>query len=144
MAGDRWTFTASPPLYRYQVYGAPFAAITAVFLNFEETWDQVSAEAATGTILVSGRNPGVEARVVRDDTTHPVDILEDILSEVGLGAALNRDAFALAKGLTPEYAIGVRFENVSAAQALREVIRRCLYDLWVDFGRIEIRAYLGE
>lgn len=32
VAGDRWTFTATPPIYRYQVYGAPFAAINAVVL----------------------------------------------------------------------------------------------------------------
>jgi hypothetical protein len=94
--------------------------------------------------MVTGRNYQVEARVVQGDTTHPVDILADILAEVGLSAALDQDAFALAKSLTPEYAIGVCFENISAAQALREIVRRCLYDLWVDFGEIKIRAYLGE
>ena len=39
VAGDRWTFTATPPIYRYQVYGAPFAAINAVYLSEAETWD---------------------------------------------------------------------------------------------------------
>jgi hypothetical protein len=66
------------------------------------------------------------------------------LSEVGLSQAIHQDAFALAKSLTPGYAIGVRFENLTAAQALREILRRCLYDLWTDFGQIKIRAYLGE
>jgi hypothetical protein len=144
VTGDRWTFTASPPIYRYQVYGWPFAAINAVYLSEEETWDAVSADAATGIILVTGRNATVSARVTKDATTHPVDILEDILAEVGLGQAVNQDAFALAKSLTPEYVIGVRFENITAAQAVREIVRRCLYDLWVDFGEIKIRAYLGE
>ena len=86
----------------------------------------------------------MEARVVKDDTTHPVDMITDILAEVGLAAAIHQDSFALAKSLTPEYAIGVCFENLSAAQAIREIVRRCLYDLWVDFGEIKIRAYLGE
>ena len=144
VAGDRWTFTASAPVYHYQVYGAPFSAITAVYLSAEVTWEGVSADPATGLILVSGRNPQVEARVVKDATTHPVDILADILDTVGLSAAVNQDSFALAKSLTPEYAIGVCFENVTAAQALREIVRRCLYDLWVDFGEIKLRAYLGE
>jgi hypothetical protein len=143
-AGDRWTFTATPPIYCYQVYGAPFAALTAVYLNQEETWEGVSADPATGLILVTGGSAQVEARLIKDATTHPVDILADILAEVGLSEAVNQDSFALAKSLTPEYAIGVCFENLTAAQALREIVRRCLYDLWVDFGEIKIRAYLGE
>ena len=95
-------------------------------------------------IQVSGKNAQVQARVVKDQTTHPVDIVSDILGEVGLDVAINQDSFALAKSLTPEYAIGVKFENVTSAQAIREIIRRCLYDLWIDFGKIKISAYLGE
>ena len=144
VAGDRWTFTATPPIYRCRVYGAPFVAITAVYLSEAQTWEGVAADPATGVILVTGRSDQVEARVTKDATTHPVDIMADILAEVGLSQAINQDSFALAKSLTPEYAIGVCFENISAAQALREIVRRCLYDLWVDFGEIKIRAYLGE
>ncbi|MCX5889692.1 MAG: hypothetical protein NTY36_09605 [Deltaproteobacteria bacterium] len=144
VAGDRWTFTATPPIYRCRVYGAPFVAITAVYCNEAQTWEGVAADPATGVILVTGRSDQVEARVTKDATTHPVDIMADILAEIGLSQAINQDSFALAKSLTPEYAIGVCFENISAAQALREIVRRCLYDLWVDFGEIKIRAYLGE
>ena len=144
VAGDRWTFTAFPPIYHYQVFGAPFEAITAVYLSGEEDDDRVTKDATTGLIQVSGKNASVEARVVKDHTTHPVDMVADILAEVGLEAAIHQDSFALAKSLTPEYAIGVRFENLTAAQAIREIVRRCLYDLWIDFGEIKIRAYLGE
>ena len=143
-AGDRWTFTASPPVYHHQVFGAPFEAITAVYLSGAEDDDRVVTDATTGLIQVSGKNAQVEARVVKDHTTHPVDMVADILAEVGLESAVHQDAFALAKSLTPEYAIGVSFENVTAAQAIREIVRRCLYDLWSDFGEIKIRAYLGE
>ena len=144
VSGDRWTLAATPPIYQYQVYGAPFAAITAVYLNQEETGDRVSANAATGLILVTGRSAQVAARVVKDLTGHPVDIITDILEEVGLGQAIHRDSFALAKSLTPGYVIGVCFENLTAAQAIREIVRRSLYDLWVDFGEIKIGAYLGD
>jgi len=144
VAGDHWTFTAQAPVYLYQVYGGPFAAITAVYLNGAETQDRVEAEAATGLITVTGRSAQVEARVVKDATTHPVDIIADILDAVGLNAAMQQDTFDLAKSLTPSYAIGVCFENVTAAQALREILKRCLYDFWVDFGEIRIKAYLGE
>ncbi len=144
VAWDSFTFTASPPVYGYQVFGAPFEAISAIYLNGEETWEDVSADPQTGVITVTGRSAQVSARVVKDGTTHPVDIMLDILTEVGLSDAVHHDSFELAKSLTPEYAVGVCFENIPASQALRELLRRTLYDLWVDFGEIKIRAYLGE
>jgi hypothetical protein len=144
VAGDRWTFTASPPLYHYQIFGAPFEAITAVYLDGEEDDDRGTMDAGTGLIQVSGKNAQVEARVVKDHTTHPVDMVADILAEVGLGQAIHQDSFALAKSLTPEYTFGVRFENVTAAQAIRDIVRRGLYDLWIDFEEIKISPYLGE
>jgi hypothetical protein len=144
VAGDRWAFTAQPPVYHYQVFGAPFEAVTAIYLNGEATTDRVSADPLSGVVQVTGRSAAVAARVVKDRTTHPVDILTDIFGAVGLDQFVDQDAFALAKGLTPEYSIGVRFENCPAAQAIREIVRRCLYDLWIDFGEIKIEAYLGE
>ena len=122
----------------------PFEAITAVYLSGEEDDDRVTKDATTGLIQVSGKNASVSARVVKDHTTHPVDMVADILAEVGLESAIDQDSFALAKSLTPEYVIGISFENLTAAQAIREIVRRCLYDLWIDFGEIKIRAYLGE
>lgn len=144
VAGDYWRFTAFTTVYQYQIYGAPFESISRVYLNGEETLDRVTVDAASGMILVSGRSAQVEARVVKDRTTHPVDILTDILTEVGLSQAIYQDSFALAKSVTPDYVIGVSFENRTASQALREILSRCLYDLWVDSGEIKIRAFLGE
>ncbi len=144
VTGDRFTFTAQAAVYRYRVYGGPFQAITAIYLNGEETWEGVATDPETGEILVTGASAQVRARVVKDATTHPVDIMRDLLTEVGLGEAVHWDSFDLAKSLTPEYAVGVCFENVPANQALREILRRTLYDLWVDFGEIKIRAYLGD
>ncbi len=142
--GDRWTFTAAAAIYQYLLAGAPFEAVTAVYLNGEETWDRVAADAAQGLVTLTGRSAGVEARVVKAGVSHPVDIIYDILTEMGLEEAVHQDSFALAKSLTPDYAIGVGFENVTGTQALREIVRRCLYDLWVDFGEIKLRAYLGD
>ena len=143
-AGDRWTFTAQPACYEYRIPGAPFEAITAMYLNGAPAGAEVSADSAQGLIMVPGRSAQVEARVVKDATTHPVDIITDILTEVGLEDAIHQESFDLARSLTPEYAVGVCFENIPAGQALREVLKRCLYDLWVDFGEIKMLAYLGE
>jgi hypothetical protein len=142
VSGDRWTFSATPVTYQYHLAGGPFLEMSAIYLNGEETADRVAAEADSGLITVTGRSAAVTARVVKDLTTHPVDIISDILAEVGLAEAMHQDSFALARGVTPEYAIGVRFENVSAAQAIREILRRCLLDLWVDFGEIRLAAFL--
>ncbi len=142
--GDRWTFTAAAAIYQYLLAGAPFEAVTAVYLNGEETWDRVAVDAAQGLVTLTGRSAGVEARVVKAGGSHPVDIIYDILTEMGLEEAVHQDSFALAKSLTPDYAIGVCFENVTGTQALREIVRRCLYDLWVDFGEIKLRGYLGD
>jgi len=144
VSGDRWTFTAQATVYQYQVYGGSFAGITGIYLNGEESQDRVAADPETGLITVTGRSAAVEARVVKDATTHPVDIITDILAAVGLSPAIQQDSFDLAKSLTPNYAIGVCFENITAAQALREILKRCLYDFWADFGEIKIKAYLGE
>jgi hypothetical protein len=144
VAGDRFSFTAMPTLYRYRLPGAPFEAITTIYLNGEATWEGAAADLATGDIFITGASAQVSARVVKDGTTHPVDIMLDIFTEVGLGEAVHQESFELAKSLTPEYAVGVCFENMPASQALREILRRTLYDLWVDFGEIKIRAYLGE
>lgn len=144
VAGDRFTFTATPSIYRYRLAGAPFEAITAVYVNGEQTWEGVAADPETGEITVTGRSAQVSARVVKDGTTHPVDVMLDIFAAVGLEGAVHQESFALAKSLTPEYAVGVCFENIPASQALREILQRTLYDLWVDFGEIKLRAYLGE
>jgi hypothetical protein len=144
VAGDRFSFTAQAPVYYYRLAGAPFEAISTIYLNDEAVWEGVTAEPQTGDVLVTGKSAQVSARVIKDDTTHPVDIMLDVLCEVGLTEAINQESFDLAKSLTPEYAVGVCFENIPASQALREILRRTLYDLWVDFGEIKIRAYLGE
>ena len=148
--GRTWWRGTAGPLRRFprstttRSLGPLSQAITSVYLSGEEDDDRVTKDAATGLIQVSGKNASVSARVVKDTTTHPVDMVADILAEVGLEAAIHQDSFALAKSLTPEYVIGISFENLTAAQAIREIVRRCLYDLWIDFGEIKIRAYLGE
>lgn len=55
-----------------------------------------------------------------------MDIIEDILGEVGLSGYINRDSFDLARSDTLSYHIGVRFENLEAGRAIREIASRCL------------------
>lgn len=87
------------------------------------TWPQTRKP---GDISVTGRSAQVSARVVKDATSHPVDIMLDIFTEVGLGEAVDQESFSLAKSLTPEYSVGVCFENIPASQALREILQRSL------------------
>ncbi|MBW1916394.1 MAG: hypothetical protein JRI57_00015 [Deltaproteobacteria bacterium] len=144
VAGDQWEITAHAKVYHYRVYGAPFQEITGVYLNDEEVTGSVAASAETGEITVVGKSGRVEARVVKDDTRHPVDIIEDILTQVGLVDYISPEHFAQARADTLEYNIGVRFEDLEAARAIQAIVAACLYEFWVDFGEIKIRAYLGE
>ena len=58
---------------------------------------------------------------------------------------LAREGLELLARADPELeVIGLCPDGRTAAQAIREIVRRCLYDLWIDFGEIKIRAYLGE
>ena len=88
------------------------------------------------TVLLSGMLPMLFRQFFTQE--HVLFVTIPVATVVGMLVA-----FALAKSLTPGYAIGVCFENITAAQAIREIVRRCLYDLWVDFGEIKMRAYLG-
>ncbi len=144
VAGDQWEITCIAKLIRYKIPGAPFQEITSIYVADDDAYPGVSYSADSGEITVKGKSGSVEARVVKDDTTHPVDIIEDILHEVGLGDYIDATSFALARSDTLSYQIGCRFENVQAGKAIREIVGRCLYDFWVDRGAIYLRAYLGE
>ena len=144
VAGDQWRITAHAKVQHYKVAGAPFQEISAVWVQDDETRQGVTFDANTGEISVKGNAGNVEARVVKDDTTEPVDIIEDILAAVGLSAYRNADSFVLARSDTLSYSIGVCFENLEAGKAIQEIVSRCLYDFWVDGGEIKLRAYLGE
>ncbi len=144
VAGDRWQIAAYSRAFHYLIAGAPFEAMTGVAVNGEKNRPGVSAAAETGTITVKGGGGEVTARVVKDTRTHPVDIILDILTEVGLESYIDEESFNRARSDTLEYAIGVCFENVAAGQAILQIVKNCLFDFWVEFGCIRIRAYLGE
>jgi hypothetical protein len=74
-----------PPSTATGCRGRPFEAITAIYLNGEATWEGAAADLLTGDITITGASAQVSARVVKDGTTHPVDIMLDIFTEVGLG-----------------------------------------------------------
>ncbi|RJR38679.1 MAG: hypothetical protein C4567_12420 [Deltaproteobacteria bacterium] len=144
VSGDQWIITAQAKVVHYKIPGAPFQAITSVWVQDDDSRQGVIFSENSGEIWVKGAAGSVEARVVKDDTTHPVDIIEDILAAVGLSEFINADAFALAKSDTLFYHIGVCFADLEAGRAIREICSRCLFDFWVDCGEIKVRAYLGE
>ncbi len=144
VSGDHWDFTAFARVHHWEIPGYPFASISAVFKNEEEIATGLTITPATGTILDTGSSGRLKARVVKDTLTHPVDIIQDILTEVGLSEYIHALSFAQAKDDTPEYAIGVRFENVSAAKAIQLITQNCLYFFWEDFGLLHLQAYTGS
>jgi|GEM_PF-839365 len=144
VAGDRWQLAVSTWRFHYVFPGSPFEAITAVSVNGQENRPGVSVGLESGAIEVPGSSGEVTARVVKDSRTHPVDIIQDILTEVGVAAYIDLESFALARSDTLGYAIGACFENLSAGQAILQITQNCLFDFWVDCGIIRLRAYTGE
>lgn len=144
VANDYWDFTAYAKVQKYIVPGFPFESISSVYNNAVEIFTGFAADPVTGIILLTGGSGRLRARVIKDTLSHPVDIIEDILTDVGLATYINALSFAAAKEATLTYAIGVRFENLTAARAIQLITQPCLYFFWIDFDQIYLYAYTGS
>lgn len=144
VANDYWDFTAYAQVQKYLIPGAPFTSISSVYNNAVEIFTGFTVNLTTGEILFTGNSGRLRARIIKDALTHPVDIIEDILTEVGLAAYINALSFAAAKEATLPYNIGTRFENLTAAKAIQLITQACLFFFWIDFDQIYLYAYTGE
>lgn len=143
VVGDRFAFTAFARRTTYVLPGAPFQAITDVYLNGVEMSD-VEVHEDAGEIVLTGATGTVEARLVASATTNPVEIIREILQLTGLAERIDEDAFARTKQALADYQIGVRFEGVPAWQAIREICRACLIFFWIDADRIGVGLEWSE
>lgn len=141
--GDRFSFTAYARRVKFIVAGAPFEAITNVYFNGVEIFD-ADVHVDTGGINIVGNSGFIDARVVKSDTTNPVDIIAGILDEVGLTDYLDEVSFANAKQDLADYQIGVRFEGVAAWKAIQTICVTCLIFFWIDANKMYVSAYTGE
>jgi hypothetical protein len=144
LATDRWEITAHAKVFHYLIPGGPFQTITDIDVDGDNNCPGLNYDIYTGEIDLMGAGGQVKARIVKDSISHPVDIVTDILAEVGLSQFIETRSFTQARSDTPAYNIGVCFEDISAGQAIQEIVKACLLDFWVDFGEIKLRAYLGE
>jgi hypothetical protein len=143
VAGDQFSFTASARRTRYVIAGAPFLAITNVYFNGVEIFD-AEAHIDTGEIVLVGPTGFVDARIVKSETINPVDIISEILTEVGLTDKIDEVSFANARQDLADYQIGVRFEAVAARKAIQSICTSCLIFFWIDADKIYVSAYTGE
>ncbi|MGQ9919853.1 MAG: hypothetical protein ACUVRZ_00830 [Desulfobacca sp.] len=143
VAGDRFSFTAYARRNRYVIPGAPFLAMTNVSCNGVELADAV-CDASTGEILLVGQSGVVEARVVKSGLSNPVDIIEEILREVGLAEHIDQVSFRNARQAVADYQIGVKFEGVPAWKAIQTICTTCLLFFWIEADCILVEAYTGE
>jgi hypothetical protein len=144
VANDYWDFTISAQVYKYVIPGFPFSSIPSVYNNAVEIFIGFTCSPTTGEILLTGSSGRLRARTIKDELTHPVDVIEDILTEVGLSTYINALSFAAAKEITLPYNIGTRFENVTAAKAIQLITQACLFFFWIDADEIYLYAYTGE
>lgn len=98
----------------------------------------------TGEINLVGSSGFVDARVVKSETTNPIDIIQEILDEVGLTDYVDLVSFGNARQELADYQIGVRFEGVAAWKAIQVICTTCLIFFWIDANTIYVSAYTGE
>ncbi len=98
----------------------------------------------TGELNLTGSSGFVDARVVKSDIYNPIDIIESILSFVGLTDNLDEVSFANARRDLMDLEIGVRFEAVAVWKAIQAICTTCLIYFWIDANKIYVSAYMGE
>ncbi len=142
-AGDRFSFTAYARRTVYTIPGGPFDAITNVYHNGVEMFN-VPVDLNAGSIELIGPSGFVDARVVKSATTNPVDIISDIMDEVGLSENKDSVSFSNAKQALADYQIGVRFEGFQAWKAIQYVCQTCLIFFWIEADKAYLSAYTGD
>jgi len=82
-------------------------------------------------------------KVTKNTTTHPVDIIQAIMGEIGESHRVDSVSFAQAKAARPLDVVGVWIEDTSAKDAISEICSTCLYEFWESQGMVKLRAYTG-
>jgi hypothetical protein len=138
----------------FQVSGFPFTEIKSVYVDkqvytaadmtklpevgavsFAKVDDEGKPEKVSGEVML---------RLVKDTISHPADVIESILAQIGMDSYIDAVTFTAAKAARPDDQIGVRLEEITAGEAIIEITSRCLYNFWVDQGVIKIKAYDGS
>lgn len=83
-------------------------------------------------------------RVRKNSLTHPVDICEALLGEVGADGYADAASFAAARAATPDDAVGCKFQDMTVAEALQSLGKKALLQIVGDHGAVKIAAYTGE
>lgn len=143
VAGDQFSFTAYARRSTYVIAGGPFLDMPNIYYNGVEMHD-AACNNNTGEIILVGNTGVVEARVVKSETSNPVDIIREILTEVGLEEKVDEVSFSNARQALADYQIGVKFEGVPAWKAIQAVCTTCLIFFWIEADRILVEAYTGE
>ena len=143
------------PLNAFQLPGYPFMEIKSIYVDKQlyskstitkypeygaVSFTEVDPDDGVTPVIISGE---IKLRVVKDTVVHRVDQIEAILAAVGLDSIINAISFAACKAAVPDHNGGVWFENISAAEAIAEITRRCLYNFHNQAGELKLIPYLG-
>ena len=80
----------------------------------------------------------------KNTIVHPCDEISGIITECGLNSKIDTAYFAAAKAEFPGDTIGSWFEDLTALQAIGDISRKTMYDLWDEQGLFRIKAYTGK
>jgi len=148
----------------YQISGSPFTELKTVYIDgavkVENTPQgvrsrlvkgttvsstDVTLDAVTGSViftdLTQDISGSVMVRAVKNTTVHPVDIIQDLLTEAGASDFIDSASFAAAKAADSGDSIGAYFEETTVGDAIKEIASRCLLNVYMDQGVIKLGAY---
>lgn len=151
----------------YQIRGFPYQEIKTVYIDgaskVENTAKGVvtrltkgravpsteaTLDAEMGTVAFTDLSQTISGTVMikakKNTTTHPVDIIEALLTEAGADGLIEAGTFAAAKAYFPDDSIGAYFEETTVGDAIKEIASRCLLNVYMDQGLIKLDAYTGE
>lgn len=144
----------------YQVDGGPFESIDTVYLDDLAQKTYVATPTPVGTILTKYPEWGavtmrdttdetkdlsgtVKFKVTANDTTHPVDQIEALITLAGGEDYIDTNSFAAAKAAISTYSTNCMFDGGSSAgDAIGEICQKCLVNVFMGTD-IKISPYLG-
>lgn len=115
----------------------------------EVTWECVAETSDADNdegIFKHRMTSGLTADVTKSTTTHPVDIIKDIIeNECGVTSTyIDSDSFTTAKAVNSSIEVSCHFEEQTAARAIEALLRACDAALYIEGGQLVISAYTTD
>jgi len=125
-------------------FGQPWTKTSLGNFVTKSNYETVPAYGIANYLDISDMPSGsVLIEATKNTIIHPVDIIEGILTEVGLDDRIDAANFAAAKAALPDDVLGCWFDGAPASQAIAAVNEKALLDIVENQGEIKLLPYTG-